>query len=687
MDDFEDLPVETQAGERPAGAVGDRLLIGLAALALLGGLLIAAANFLSGFLPGSAVEPSATPDPSPTVVASRVPPATPTERTLQEVTVIPGAPPEVEDPGLSQIGKTYWIEALEALPIRPSIDAEEEEVGQIAAGDVAVAEQQPWMAPTESGWLYVYGADLAGWVNTLDAAGRPLANVYEADRPMFSSMVQAVAAGSTGFVAHGSAPSRGWAPGAPITLFSADGVTWSRTEVGSQPWGAWAAAWGPSGWLAAHTATNQDGVESTWLWESASGFSWSPIGELDLPGHGFLMQLVGSDSRGYLLVEASGVAAGASLWFSPDGLIWQESAGPPDLGERGAFYEAEALRVTASEAGFLAWRTGEQVASGTVGAFTDDGRSWTPIELAPGSGASWLVLGPAGDSVVGLGRDNEGVTRAYRGTLDAAADALLLERVRHLDLVFDGAIVRNLVSDGTTAYAFGNAREGSDLAWSGDATGWRRLQTPDGGFGQPVQLAAAGSDGLLVVGADPSVPPMDPVLWHLSRGGRWAREATEAFPPTPAPTPEECGAPPDSALEFAGLHPSLAVPCFADRELTFTAWSMDCTDCFGRGSGSGSPGWLMDPAHSFALLPIEMRADSGGWWREAIPAADVPWRDEYVGAWLRITGHYDDPASSRCRWTPAEADEIYYFGVQADVNACRLRFVVTEVAVVDGPRS
>ena len=232
MDDFEDLPVETRAGERPAGAMGDRLLIGLAALALLGGLLIAAANFLSGFLPESAAEPSTTPDPSLTALASRAPPATPTERTLHEISVIPGAPPEIEDPGLSQVGLTYWIEALVALPIRPSIDSEEE-IGRIAAGDVTVAEQQPWMAATESGWLYVYGTESDGWVNTVGAAGRPLANLYEADRPMFSSMVQAVAAGSTGFVAHGTAPSRGWAPGEPITVFSADGVTWSRTNVGS----------------------------------------------------------------------------------------------------------------------------------------------------------------------------------------------------------------------------------------------------------------------------------------------------------------------------------------------------------------------------------------------------------------------------------------------------------------------
>ena len=379
---------------------------------------------------------------------------------------------------------------------------------------------------------------------------------------------------------------------------------------------------------------------------------------------------------------------GTGLWFSPDGLVWQESADPPDLGQPGAFDGAEAVRVTASEAGFLAWRTGEQEAIGTVAAFSEDGRSWTPIELAPDSGAAWLLLGLAGDSVVGLGRDDAGAVRAYRGTLDAAAGALLLERARHMDLMFDGAIVRNLVSDGTTAYAFGYARGSSDdLAWSGDATGWRRLETPGGGFGQRVQLAAAGPDGLLVVGAGPSVPPTDPVLWHLSRGGGWAREATEAFPHTQVPTPDECGDPPDSALEFAGLHPSLAVPCFGDRELTFTAWSMDCTDCFGHGSGSGSPGWLLDPAHSFALLPVEMPADTGGWWREAIPAADVAWRDEYVGAWLQIAGHYDDPASARCRWTPAEADEIYYFGIQADVNACRLRFVVSEVTVVDGPRS
>ena len=47
MYDIEDVPVQTSEGLRPQSAAGDRLMVGLAALALLGGALI----FVSRFLP------------------------------------------------------------------------------------------------------------------------------------------------------------------------------------------------------------------------------------------------------------------------------------------------------------------------------------------------------------------------------------------------------------------------------------------------------------------------------------------------------------------------------------------------------------------------------------------------------------------------------------------------------------
>ena len=685
MQDIDDLPVETVAGERPKSAIGDRLLIGLAALALLGGVLIAGANFLAGFLPASAAEPSGTPAATVNADPTRTPRPSPTERALREISVIPGVPPEA-DPRMDQVSVTYWIEALEGLPIRPSIDSDEE-IGRIEAGEVMIADLQPTAETGDPGrWLFVHGADVPGWVQTLDAEGRPLANLYDTDRPMFPSMVQAVAAGQTGFVVHGTPPFRGWEPGEPITLFSADGSTWSQAGVQAQPWGAWGAAWGPSGWLAAHSTTS-DGVAATWLWESASGFSWSPMGALELPGHAFLMGLVGSE-RGYLMTLQSGDDGSMSMWFSPDGLTWQESEDVLELAGRESFYGPEAVRVAASDAGFLAWRSGPQEAQDTVAAFSTSGRSWTPIRLDPESSASWLSLAIVGDAVVGVARE-AGVVRAYRADLtDIDGGPIHLVRERHLDLAFDGAVVSQIVSDGTTAYAFGYAPDaGLDLAWQRDASGWRRIDTPTGGFGQPVHAAAAGRAGVLVVGAEPNGVLTDPILWHLGLDGEWVREASDAFPSAPQPTRDDCGDPPDTAVEFMGLHPSVAVPCFGDRALTFTAWSTGCDGCHGTGEGSGRPEWLIDPTNAFFLLPVEVAAGRGEWWKEAIPAADLAWRDAYVDAWLTITGHYDDPASAGCRWMPSLMDEIYYSGILADVNGCRQRFVITEVTVVRGPSS
>ncbi len=687
MDDFEDLPVETVAGDRPVGTVADRLLIGLAGLALLGGLLIAAVNALSGFLPDTAAAPSthATPsaaDPTPT------PRPSPTERALREVSVIPGAP-EVDEPDLGGFATTYWIEALAPVPIH-AFPESDEVIGRIRAGAISIAEEQPWDEAT-SGWLFAHGADPPGWIPMVSSSGRPLVQLHPIDRPTFPGTVSAVSAGATGFVVHGSLPVIGWQPAEPITVFSADGQTWSRAAVETTPWGGWGAAWGPSGWLATSPVTGPQGIVSVWLWESTSGSDWSAVGELDFPTNETILGFVGSE-RGYLLALASSDDGSADLWFSPDGLVWQESRGSIDDIDQGALapFGPQALRIAASTAGFLAWTFSDAERRDVVAAYSADGRTWMPIQLASDAGTAWLTLAATGDRIVALGRDAAGTVRAYSASLPPGNGALALERASHLEVAFDGAVVWSLISDGDTAYAFGTDRQdGLDLAWAGNGRQWRRIGTPDGGFGQPVTVVAAGPTGVLALGTEPNGVVSDPVLWHLRNDGQWARPTQSIIPPTPQPSPADCGNPPDTAVEFMGLDPTVAVPCFGDRQMTFTAWSVRCRGCHGGGVLGPRPGigWLMNPARTFLLLPIEDRSGTNGYTREAIPARDLEWRDSYVGRWLRITGHYDDPTAAECGRLPAPTGEFYWLGPNAQASYCRRQFVVTEATAVNGPGS
>lgn len=687
MDDFEDLPVETVAGERPAGRAADRMLVGLATVALLGGLLIAAGNVLGQLLPESAAEPSISASATSTAEPPATPRPTPTERPLREVGVIPGEPPEPGDGPVFEPSQTYWLEAIEPLPVYGSQTTRFDPIDRIAAGDIVIAERDPFAGQEDEGWLYLHTARAPGWVRTVDDEGNPLAMLHETETPVSPSVVRVVAAGPAEFVAHGWRQTSGWQPGAAMTLSSVDGASWTPadTQFENHGFGAWTAAWGPSGWVAANTI-EPEGPPRTWLWESATGASWSPVGELIVPRASYVKQLVGSE-RGYVLAFGLDTPDISSLWYSPDGLVWQESV-DPFTSVPGSEYPDDIVNLAATEAGFVAWRLTARQVDGVVAAFSANGRTWTPIDVASETSVAWLQLALVGDSIIGLGRDPGGVTRAYSAPLGTAdGGTIALSRAAHLDVAFDGAGIWTLVSDGQAAYAFGyEGSDRQDAVWIGDGSSWRRIPPPADGFNEPVHLAAAGPGGVVAVGAQPNGVVTDPVLWHLGPDEAWTRQVTQAFPGVPPVDRGECPEPPDSGLEFMTLHATVAVPCFGGRPLTFTAWSADCDGCWGRGRASRGPAaWLMNPPRAFFLLPMESRAGDG-WWKDAIPAAGLEWRDEYVGAWLRITGHYDDPAAAECR-RRVPAEELYYAGPLAEENACRQRFVVTQATVVEGPRS
>jgi hypothetical protein len=61
---------------------------------------------------------------------------------------------------------------------------------------------------------------------------------------------------------------------------------------------------------------------------------------------------------------------------------------------------------------------------------------------------------------------------------------------------------------------------------------------------------------------------------------------------------------------------------------------------------------------------------------------ELTWRRQWTDTWLRVTGHFDDPAAERCATGPEPGNEAWWHGPELDVLFCRHAFVVTGVEVL-----
>ncbi|MGZ8563960.1 MAG: hypothetical protein ACXWWU_10125, partial [Candidatus Limnocylindria bacterium] len=107
--------------------------------------------------------------------------------------------------------------------------------------------------------------------------------------------------------------------------------------------------------------------------------------------------------------------------------------------------------------------------------------------------------------------------------------------------------------------------------------------------------------------------------------------------------------------------------------------------CSGQNDGTYEEAWLANPASNVLFLSPVVWPDS--YWATGVLAPELATAPDpsWVGTWLDLTGHFDDPASARCHWTPPQDQLQYYSGAASQQNQCRQQFVVTEVQVVDGP--
>jgi hypothetical protein len=667
MNDPSQFPLETSHGIRPHSGLGERVLVGLALVALLAGVMVGVGNVLNHDAETAAASGQASPS-----VTSR---ETPSERPLQTLRVEPGTLPE---PQVSNDAFNGWIRANADLVIHEAPSAESPAMGTLAEGALAYGDQDAGFAGPD--WLRLSSPE-SGWVE----ASPGLVMRYQPPTVQNSGYVYGLAAGIDGFVALGTppGPSDRYVP--PSPLVSADGGRWSTVSSVAFPEAYLdSVTWGPAGWLAAGTTSTFD-ENQVWIWSSSDGRQWRLLGQLVAQGIDHVSQIAGSDG-GYLLETEGrgGFGPGSgNLWFSTDGLTWHEAANP-SAGRQDGW-----RRIVGVPSGFFTWTGGYDTIgypqpSAKTGAFSADGQAWAPVAQGPLSQAMTLTADSRGLLAIDVDTAT-GTPQVWRGALDAAR--LVWRREPGTDRVFAGSVVTALVSDGQRRYAFGWGRSTErPVMWTDAGAGWTRSPLPDS-FGGFPREAVAGPRGVVLLGTRHTLRGDNPVFWHRTASGEWLPEQQPVFDLVPDPTTEACPALPRDLPEFLVLDRATALVCFGDSPITMRAWSVGCDQCYGYGPGVSEPAWLMAPTdNQLYLSPIQPADYSSDWSTNAVLAPSVAVEPGWSkGAWIELTGHFDDPAAGTCHYAPSPQEWAYMSDRQSYQDSCRQTFVVTRVTEVSGP--
>jgi hypothetical protein len=665
MADRDLFDLEMSPGLEPPSGIGDRILVGIAALALVGGLFIAVVNALPD--DEEAARASAAPSESP----SASPPLVPTPQPPRVATVQPG---EIEVPAPDSPSTFYgWIRTAVDIVIRVSPEPDATQIGVLEAGMLAFADQQGEPSD-EPGWLSLQ--DRPGWIATV-ADGEQLVHRYEYPRYRGSGSIDTISAGPQGFVAMIRPPSGPDVYPRPAPATSVNGAQWrSAGPSGFESWDSGSVAWGPAGWLAITYVYGPDwNLGDIWIWRSADGLDWARLGKLAGLSGEYPNSLVASD-RGYLLATSSqsGSSSGA-LWSSADGQTWIESK---DRSITMSFFGDR--RIQGLAGGFYLWDPSQDARPDAFAAFSVDGQRWTRVGNGP-TGAN-LQLAAYGDRILAIDADRQTMAaRVWTGTV--VRGQMLWIRQPESQAAFAGGAVTRLVSDGTQAYAFGWDRStDAPLVWIGDGKRWTRSRLPASFQGIPND-AAAGPTGVVVVGHRPTLRGDNPILWHLTPTGRWLPEDDPIVPPVPDPSTDDCAPLPTDFAAFTVLDAAAAVVCHGDAPTTLRAWSVRCDGCGGGYWSNAEPAWLLNPEENqLGLSPTDW---TDGGWQSVVLSPALTMEDSWADTWLEVTGHFDDPVSVTCHVEPRSEDLIYFPGQQSVIDQCRQTFVVTEVKVVSGP--
>jgi hypothetical protein len=652
------IPVETTGGSRSPSSAGERVLVGLAALTLMAGMLIAVGNAVGNAVGGATSRVSGEPTPSAVDRAARSPRPTEPPREMAVVRREGG----IALPGLNA---EEWVRATREIGVHSLPRPSAADVGVVHPGE-AMKVLSDRNGPGATAWLHIVTADLSGWISTVEDDGSSLVPIKVPPAPT-SWDVPTLAAGPQGFVAVG----RSTGEESSIRVwFSVDGIAWENTNAAVD--GPHVdVAWGPAGWLLLSSGLGSAGVPS-WIWWSADGRSWLRLGALPLPAVSSPTQLVASET-GYMLAVMQRYGD-FSFWLSTDGLAWRESDAP-------GFSTDDSVSIAPLLGGFLAR---QQTGSSPIAdaAFSADGVTWSPVVGGPqGPGARISEL----DGVVMAidGTPGSGVARSW--TAARHGHRLQWRRLDD-DLELVGGVITALARNGDTMLAFGWEEESERiLTWSNDGHGWRSDDSSLTGFGGIPRVAAGGVMGTVLVGYRPGLFGQNPVFWHRDDAGAWRPEPMPIVP-LAKPKQSACASPPVDWIEMILIDPSTAAWCFGGQPMTFRAWSGSCGAC-GHPTRSQEPSWLSEwSGRALALSPLAGDGPS----RTAVvhpslgidgDALDLHWRNR----WVEVTGHFDDPAAGACR-SPVDPDQLTdYQGRQWTIDECRRQFVITAMRPIEGP--
>ncbi len=639
-------------------------------------LLVVAAILVRGLLPANSVAEK----PSPTATASS---STSESPAPSEAATPTGAEPTPSyAPAANTNGPILAISLVNNLRIRDEPGAGGAIVSTMQSGDVAFVLDGQAEADGMN-WRNVQAAGgVVGWV-----AEGPAADPYlDLRRQLVENLpahLDGLAAGDSGFLAWGEAARRSDDVARPVVVASEDGITWRRAAMPEPALGELAAgnalvAWGPAGWLLA--ITNPEAPTAS-FWQSPDGISWT-----SLAGPEYLRPnaLVGGPA-GYLMDANSLVPCAvdqteslcdgpARRLLSPDGQSWQE-ADVPDNGEA-------TLGDVSVGSTFLEWRA---TSDRTTIFASPNGRVWRQVggNLPNSANDAPLIATVGGQIVTVLTDYATGDQTVWRGSLPLAS--LSWERQSGAESTLAGVAITNIASDGSVLILLGHdwADATPRLFSSTDGRTFTAISIAEAFAGAGPSRLVGGARGFAAVGSRYTAADENPVLWSAPDGIDWRTESQPVLGIVDSPIVGACPPLPASMVDWLLVPTSTAVACFGTAEITFTAWRTDAEGCGGFFPGSFEPDWLARPYAGIPLVLTPFETPYGGC-GSAVPRPTLTSLPP-TQHWIRITGHYDDPAAETCRWIP----ERPYAGVYVSPGyfpwTCRSKFVATAATAAAAP--
>lgn len=422
---------------------------------------------------------------------------------------------------------------------------------------------------------------------------------------------------------------------------SADGVTWRQDVASDLPDGEVISfVSGPAGAIAsfdlgsrgAAVATSQDGR----VWHEAvlSTVTVANVQAAVALPDGFLV--VGST----VSIDASGAeTATDAAWRSSDGIAWTlDSAIADQILHRDNSIESWQLSPLGT--------AGSGLGNADVGVVTASG--FEPLAAPPDTWGQ-LVGGPIGLLWV-QGADRLASCSAAWNLVDDAWRPLTGTNIDRgcLDAAAPFVLGSASVTDATVVIA--------QLSTSADRTAWL--------VRSPAAPPTAAADNSSATPPRASIP--DPLAAAIER-------------------PVTCPSRPTTIEAVLDVAARIAVGCFGDQSLSFTAWVVDPGEGYGGTCAAFEPAWIRECVLPDYLFAARRPGNADGEQQlHAMRAPSATGATKGVGRWVRVHGHYDDAVSPSCR----AAGDVGSVGLESEtppalaVLDCRQVFVVTDIRTV-----